>query len=153
MLKVLIILILSTIAIFSYQPSQLYGEWGINRIKNVNGTINKEEESIYFHPATLQIVMIATLKRGSYLIKNLKIIADGIWKLNGDILVLVLQQVRVPEVEDVRGFNRRDINKLASTLRKNFLDDPIKILKIVNMDQSHLVLLYEDKKLETFRRK
>lgn len=125
----------------------------MQRVKNVNGTINEEDERVHFRPATVQIVMRATVKKGSYLIKNLKIVADGIWKLNGDTLVLVLQQVRVPEVEDVKGFKRSDINRLATTLRKKYLDDPIKIFKITNMDQSHIILLYEDGRLETFRRR
>ena len=148
-----ILFLLFTLLIWSYNPSQLYGEWSANRVKNAGGTINEENEAVHFRPATVQIVMSATVKKGNYLIKNLKIIADGIWKLNDNILVLVIQQVRVPEVEDVKGFNRQDINKLATNLRKKYLDDPIKIYKITNLDQSHIILLYEDGRLETFRRK
>ncbi len=153
MSRVVTLFILYTLAVWSYNPSQLYGEWSVQRVKNASGTINEESETVHFRPATVQIVMNTTVKKGNYLIKNLKIVADGIWKLNDNILVLVLQQVRVPEVEDVKGFSQKDINKLATNLRKKYLDDPIKIYKITNLDQSHIILLYEDGRLETFRRK
>ena len=153
MRKALILAIIFTINILAYQPSQLYGEWIINRVKNVSGTINKEEQIVRFQPATVQIILNTTVKRGNYLIKNLKIIADGTWKLNNDMLVLVLQQVRVPEVGDVKGFNQSDINTLASKLRKKFLDDPIKMFKITTLDGTRLILLDEDAVLETYKRR
>lgn len=153
MRKALILAIIFTINILAYQPSQLYGEWIINRVKNVSGTINKEEQIVRFQPATVQIILNTTVKRGNYLIKNLKIIADGTWKLNNDMLVLVLQQVRVPEVGDVKGFNQNDINTLASKLRKKFLDDSIKMFKITTLDGTRLILLDEDAILETYKRR
>ena len=153
MRKALILAIIFTINILAYQPSQLYGEWIINRVKNVSGTINKEEQIVRFQPATVQIILNTTVKRGNYLIKNLKIIADGTWKLNNDMLVLVLQQVRVPEVGDVKGFNQNDINTLASKLRKKFLDDSIKMFKITTLDGTRLILLDEDAVLETYKRR
>ncbi len=153
MRKALILAIIFTINILAYQPSQLYGEWIINRVKNVSGTINKEEQIVRFQPATVQIILNTTVKRGNYLIKNLKIIADGTWKLNNNMLVLVLQQVRVPEVGDVKGFNQNDINTLASKLRKKFLDDSIKMFKITTLDGTRLILLDEDAVLETYKRR
>ena len=153
MKRALILIILFTIAIWAYKPADLYGEWSIDRLKNVSGTTNTEHQIVNFKPATVQIILKVTAQKDKYLIKNLKIVAKGIWKLNNNMLLITLQEVTVPEVEYVTGFKQKDIDDLADKLRRRFLGDPIKMYKITSFNKTQMTLLDEAGHSETYKRR
>ena len=136
----------------AHSVTSLYGEWQTTRNSVSNGVENIENEYIKFRPATIQIVLKVSVRRGNYLIKNLEVIADGIWKLYKNEIIIVLQQVRVPQVESIKGFTQSDINSLAKKLRSKYMDDPIKIYEITSLDGNNFVVISEDGVMQTFRR-
>jgi len=149
-------LILSLIILFSslnaHSVSSLYGEWQTTQSSKNRGVENIEQEYIKFRPATVQIILKVSVKRGDYYIKNLEVIADGIWKLYKNEIIIVLQQVRVPQVESINGFTQSDINRLAKKLRSKYMDDPIKIYEITSLGDKSFVVISEDGVMHTFRR-
>jgi len=152
----LVKLMLSAVILFSvlnaHSVSSLYGEWQTTRSSINKGVENIENEFIRFRPATVQIILKVSVKRGNYNIKNLEVIADGIWKLYKNEIIIVLQQVRVPQVESMNGFTQSDINKLAKKLRSKYMDDPIKIYEITSLGDKSFVVISEDGVMHTFRR-
>ena len=148
--------VLSMVILFmtsnAYSVTSLYGEWQTTRNSINRGVENIENEYIKFRPATVQIILKMSVKRGNYHIKNLEVIADGIWKLYKNEIIIVLQQVRVPQVESMSGFTQSDINKLAKKLRSKYMDDPIKIYEITSFGDKSFVVISEDGVMHTFRR-
>jgi len=148
---VILVALLSSI-LYGGGAKGLYGRWHAERSGKNSATLTQEREDITFNPATVHIVMSTTISREGYLIKNLKVIGDGIWKVSGKSLVVVWQQVKIPSVEETRGFGANDINRLAKDLRSRYLDDPIKIYEIELIGASNLTLLDENGKVLSFSR-
>ncbi len=138
--------------VFAVTPKELYGTWETQRQSQNRSTYSSEHDSITFRPATVSLELTVNLKRGSAYIKNLRVHTQGIWKVKGDILVIVWQDLRVVGYEESKGINEASIQKLGTQLRGRYLDDPIRIFQFQSIDRLAFRALDENQNLKEYKR-
>ena len=118
----------------------LLGTWKSQRTFAMNGERHEETESLRFNPGSFRMQFVTTIRKGPFLIKNLRIDATGIWKRRDRILVLMFQQIRFAGVDETRGINRASFDTLVRQLRSRYLSDPIRIFSLQALSQEVLSL-------------
>jgi len=116
------------------------GEWTAEHRFNQKGEEHIEREELRFNPGTFQLTLSVTIRKGKLLVKNMKIRTSGLWKAEGKILVVVMQELRLVGVEETRGIGKASFEKLLEDLRGRYLSDPIRIYTVAKQSDSTLVL-------------
>lgn len=132
--------------------STLLGTWKTHRAFAANGERHEETEILRFNPGSFRMQLFTTIRKGPFLVKNLRIEATGIWKRRDRILVLMLQQIRFTGVDETRGINQASFNTLVRQLRGRYLSDPIRILSIQALGEDVLSLDNGDGTVKDYKR-
>jgi len=140
-----IVLILLTVGLCATDEGMLVGEWiSVTPVSN-QGSRTTEKEYLKLHADyTFDTDFLVTVEKGSAYVKNLHIEGKGIWKTRGDILVIVVNDVKVPAAEEVYGVSQKSLEAIATTFRRRFKEDPIRILLIKQLN--HEILVTENKR-------
>jgi len=150
--KILIALMFLSIFLDAYEARNLYGEWHTVR-ETVNGDQRgRESETLQMNPGGFKIEIKMSTKRGDISIKNLTLVASGIWKVHDKCLAIVVEQVRITGVDEVHGVDANSLSRLSDGFRSKYLSDPIRIFSIVSATDSTMTLLGEDGYLKNYRR-
>jgi hypothetical protein len=133
-------------------PKALLGSWQLERRFELNGERHLERETLRFRPGTFQLTLRVDIAKGDLGVKGLTIRADGLWKLQGETLVLVLQQIVFAGVESTRGIDEASLTSLTRQLRSRYLDDPIRILHLLHTDGKTLTVESPEEGERSYRR-
>jgi hypothetical protein len=149
--KSVILFLLAASLLWSAAPKDLLGEWQLRREFASNGERHLELEDLTFMPDTFRLILTVTIRKGNLLVDRLRIQAGGLWKLKGDTLVLVMQEIRFLGVERTDGIDRNSFEKLIRDLRGRYLSDPIRILRLDALGGTTLTLR-QDGESKNYRR-
>ncbi|WP_457607867.1 hypothetical protein [Nitratifractor sp.] len=130
----------------------LLGTWTTQRTLSEPDMKQREVETVRFLPGTLRFELRVDLEKGPAKIQGLKLGANGLWKREGELLVIVLQEIRVEGIEDSKGINPASLKTLARELRQRYLSDPIRIYHIQALDADKLVLVDSRGESKSYRR-
>jgi len=151
--RILPLFILFMALFASLQASDaLLGNWQTQREFDRGGEKHRESEQIRFLPGTFRFILNADIQKGNFRVKGLKLEATGIWKREGRLLVLVMQQIRYVGVEESHGINPDSYKKLIRKLRESYLNDPILIYRIRSMENGILNIENSKAGLKSYQR-
>jgi hypothetical protein len=145
-------MILGTLLLVGGDAKSLLGEWSTQRSFKAGNEKHIEREDLRFNPDTFRLMLTVTIEKGKFLVKDLKIRASGLWKLQGEILVLVIEQISFASVAQTKGIDRGSFEKLVRDLRGRYLTDPIRILHLRSLDTGTLTLETAEREIKEYKR-
>jgi hypothetical protein len=152
MYRIFLATLLGTLLLVGGNPKSLLGEWTTQRSFQTGNEKHLEREDLRFNPDTFRLMLTVTIEKGNLLVKDLKIRASGLWKLQGETLVLVVEQISFASVARTKGINKNSFERLVRDLRGRYLDDPIRILKLRSLDSGTLTLETADHEIKSYKR-
>ena len=152
-MKTLLILLLTLETLLTAAtPKDLLGSWRLERRFAVDGERHVERENLRFRPGTFQLTLRVDIAKGDLRVEGLTIRADGLWKIQGETLVLVLQQIVFAGVDSTRGIDEASFKSLTRQLRSRYLDNPIRILHLLHVDGKTLTVKSPEGGERSYRR-
>ena len=152
-MKKLWIVFLFIIEVHAANESMLIGQWNSVNSSVNNGSRITEREYLRFNADhTFGTVLFVTVKKGNAYVKDLRIEGTGTWKTRGNILVAVVNEVKVPVAGEVYQISQSSLENIAATFRNRFKNDPIRILVMKQLSRQKLVTENEKKILAIYTR-
>ena len=130
----------------------LLGSWKTERSFVERGEKHREIETLRFLPGSFRFTLRADIEKGNYVVKGLTLEATGLWKREGDLLVLVMQEIRFVGVDETRGIDPSSYKRLIINLREKYLSDPIRLYHITSEDNGTLTLQSRKAGLKSYKR-
>jgi hypothetical protein len=152
-MKQFIFLMTVVLGLHAADDGMLLGQWNSVTSGLNNGTQTTEKEYLKFNTDyTFDVVFLVTVQKGNSYVKDLRIEGTGIWKTRGNILVVVVNNVKVPVAGEVYGISQASLEGIAATFHNRFKNDPIRILVMKKLNQATLVTENKRKQVITYTR-
>lgn len=143
-MKVLIMLLLLIVELSAVNTNELVGKWQAMRQGTNNGTLTIEKEYLTLkNNHTFSILVFVSVQKEDAFIKDLRIEGSGIWKVWNNTLVIVVNRVDVPKAGEIYRISQSSLRNLAATFKRKYKNEPIRINKIIALDQKRLKLINE----------
>ena len=143
-MKVLIMLLLIIAELSAVSTNELVGKCQSMRQGTNNGTLTIEKEYLTLrNNHTFSILVFVSVQKEDAFIKDLRIEGSGIWKVWNNTLVIVVNKVAVPKAGEIYRISQASLRNLAATFERRYKNEPIRINKIMDLDQKHLKLINE----------
>ncbi len=153
MMRLLIFFTIVIANLFAVQPSELYGEWEIERQSTKDRQNTVEYSNIIINPASFVMTTFVTIQKDNYLIKDLQLQKKGIWKVSNSVLVFVVSEVHTVNVAKTINISQESINQLSRNLQKKYMGDPIHIINIQSISGGKIVILNQSGQISQFNKK
>ncbi|MEA2047892.1 MAG: hypothetical protein U9O64_05525 [Campylobacterota bacterium] len=153
-MKIFVMLLIMIAQLYALnQNGLLVGEWqSVNQVNN-KGTLTLEKEYLNLNADnTFSILLLVSVQKGDAFVRDLQIKGSGIWKSHKDRLVYVIQKVDVPFAKEVYRISQASLRQLANHFKHRFDQQPIRIIKIGQMNKNQLTLINEEEKVTHYRR-
>lgn len=152
-MKVLMVFLLIMVELNAVSTNELIGKWQSRRETNTNGTLTIEQEHLHLKGNhTFSIVLFVSIRKGDAFIKDLRIEGSGIWKVWENTLVAVVQKIEVPKAGEIYLISQASLRNLAATFKRRYENEPIRINKIMALDQNNLTLINEKEVKTAYKR-
>jgi hypothetical protein len=152
-MKVLMMILVLMVELSAVSINELSGNWQELRQVTNNGTLTIEKEYLTLNKdGTFAILLFVSVRKGEAFIKDLRIEGSGIWKVWENTLVVVVKKVEVPKAGEIYLISQSSLRDVAATFRRRYENDPIRISKIMALDQKNLTLINEKGVKAVFKR-
>lgn len=143
-MKVLMILLLLIVELSAVNSNELVGKWQALRQVTNNGTLTIEKEYLTLNGNhTFTILAFVSVKKEDAFIKDMRIDASGIWKVWNNTVVMVINKVDVPNAAEIYRISQASLRNFAAMFKRKYENEPIRINKIMALDQKNLRLINE----------
>ena len=143
-MKVLIILLLLIAELGAVSSNELVGRWQAMKQVTNNGTLTIEKEYLTLsRNHTFSILAFVSVKKEDAFIKDMRIDVSGIWKVWNNTVVLVVKKVEVPNAAEIYRISQASLRNFADTFKGKYENQPIRINKIMALDQKNLKWINE----------
>jgi len=138
-MKVLIMLLLLIAKLSAVSSNELAGKWQALRQVTNNGTLTIEKEYLTLNGNhTFTILAFVSVQKEDAFIKDMRIDASGIWKVWENTVVMVVNKVEVPNAAEIYRISQASLRNFAATFKRKYENEPIRINKIMALDQKNL---------------
>ena len=138
-MKVLIVLLLLMVELSAVSTNELVGRWQAMRQVTNKGTLTIEKEYLTLNANhTFKILAFVSVKKENAFIKDMRIDASGIWKVWNNTVVIVVNKVEVPNAAEIYRISQESLRNFAATFKRKYENEPIRINKIMALDQNNL---------------
>ena len=129
------------------------GTWYAMQQSTNNGTLTIEKEYLTLKAdQTFSIVVLVSVQKGDAFIRDLRIEGSGIWKVWQDKLVVVVEDVQVPNAAEIYLISQVSLQNLAANFKSRFVNEPIRIHIIKSRDHNHMTTENERGKVTNYTR-
>lgn len=152
--KVIILMPLLVLGLHAVTPAQITGKWSaLTQSRDSAGVSTVEKEYMFLNPDnTFSITLFVSVSKDDAYVKDLEIVAKGIWKVQDNTLVSVIKEVNVPEAREVHLISQQSLENLAANFKRRFENNPIHINTIQSFDTQSMKIINHAKKVTTYRR-
>jgi len=152
-MKVLIVLLLLMVELSAVSTNELVGRWQVMRQVTNNGTLTIEKEYLTLNANhTFNILAFVSVKKENAFIKDMRINASGIWKVWNNTVVIVVNKVEVPNAAEIYRISQASLRNFAATFKRKYENEPIRINKIMALDQKNLKWVNEAEVVTAYTR-
>jgi len=152
-MKVLIVLLLLMVELSAVSTNELVGRWQVMRQVTNNGTLTIEKEYLTLNANhTFNILAFVSVKKENAFIKDMRIDASGIWKVWNNTVVIVVNKVEVPNAAEIYRISQASLRNFAATFKRKYENEPIRINKIMALDQKNLKWVNEAEVVTAYTR-
>ncbi|PHS41307.1 MAG: hypothetical protein COB07_02215 [Sulfurovum sp.] len=152
-MKVLMMILVLMVELSAVSTHELVGKWQALREVMNHGTLTIEKEYLTLNRnGTFSILIFVSVRKGEAFIKDLRIEGSGIWKVWENTLVIVVKQVDVPKAGEIYLISQSSLRNLAATFKRKYENKPIRISKIMALDQKNLRLINEEEVETAYKR-
>ncbi len=130
----------------------LLGSWQTQREFSDGNEMHREVERLRFLPGSFQFTLKADIEEGRHQVKGLTFVAKGLWKREGELLVLFIQQIEFQGVEESHGIDPASYRSLIKGIRGRYLNDPIRIFHIDSEKDGVLTMKNGNGEVKRYRR-
>ena len=110
-----------------------------------NGLVTIEKEYLNISQNNIfNIVLLVSVQKDQSYIKDLRIEAYGSWDVRDNTLVLVVDRVNVPQVQDIQQISQVSLNNLAANFKSKYENNPIHILVVKFLNNNSLTIINEN---------
>ncbi len=149
----ILLFIVAVLGLYAADESLLTGQWNSMTHSLNSGTKTTEKEYFKLNANhTFGIVFLVSVQKGNAYVKDLRIEGTGIWKTRGNILVVVVRDVKVPVAKEVYGISQSSLQSIASSFHSRFVNDPVRILVVKRLSRSELITENESGQTVQYRR-
>jgi len=143
-MKVLMILLVLMVELSAVSTNEIVGKWQAKRQVTNNGTVTTEKEYMTLNRNhTFTILVFVSVQKGDAYIKDMRIDASGTWKVWNNTVVLVIKKVEVPNAAEIYRISQESLRNMAENFKRKYNNDPIRINKVISLDQYNLKLINE----------
>jgi len=152
-MKVLIMLLLLIAELSAVSTNELTGKWQAMKQVTNKGTLTIEKEYLTLNGNhTFTILAFVSVKKEDAFIKDMRIDASGIWKVWNNTVVMVINKVEVPNAAEIYRISQASLRNFAATFKRKYENEPIRINKIMALDQKNLKWVNEAEVETTYSR-
>ena len=152
-MKVLIMLLLLIAELSAVSTNELVGRWQAMKQVTNKGTLTIEKEYLTLNGNhTFTILAFVSVKKEDAFIKDMRIDASGIWKVWNNTVVMVINKVEVPNAAEIYRISQASLRNFAATFKRKYENEPIRINKIMALDQKNLKWINEAEVETTYSR-
>jgi len=152
-MKVLIMLLLLIAELSAVSTNELTGKWQAMKQVTNKGTLTIEKEYLTLNGNhTFTILAFVSVKKEDAFIKDMRIDASGIWKVWNNTVVMVINKVEVPNAAEIYRISQASLRNFAATFKRKYENEPIRINKIMALDQKNLKWINEAEVETTYSR-
>ena len=152
-MKVLLVLLLLMVELSAVSTNELVGRWQAMRQATNKGTLTIEKEYLTLNANhTFNILAFVSVKKENAFIKDMRINASGIWKVWNNTVVIVVNKVEVPNAAEIYRISQASLRNFAATFKRKYENEPIRINKIMALDQKNLKWVNEAEVVTAYTR-
>lgn len=143
-MKVLMILLVLMVELSAVSTNEIAGKWQAKRQVTNNDTVTTEKEYLTLNQNhTFTILAFVSVQKGDAYIKDMRVDASGIWKVWNNTVVLVVKKVEVPNAAEIYRISQTSLRNMAENFKSKYKNNPIRINKVMSLDQYNLKLVNE----------
>lgn len=144
-MKILVLILLMMAELSAVNQNALFaGQWQSVRQTKNQGTLTIEKEYLNLNANnTFSLLLLVSVQKGDAFVRGLQIKVSGIWKVNKDVLVYVIQEIDVPFAKEVYRISQDSLTQLANHFKHRFDSQPIRILSVQSMNAKSLIVMSE----------
>jgi len=146
MIKILTTLLLLINIAFAKTPLEntIEGKWhSITRsVNNGTQTVEKEYLNLY-NNNKFNLVLLVSLEKGDFFVKDLRIEVSGIWRAKYKSLIYIIEKINVPVAKEVYRINQQSLRNLANNFKRMYETNKIHINKINYLNSDKMTIVNE----------
>ena len=146
MIKILTTLLLISSLAFAKTPLEntIVGKWHSTTNTVTNGTEVTEKEYLNLNKnSKFNLVLLVSLQKGDYFVKDLRIEVSGTWRAKYKSLIYIIEKINVPVAKEVYRINKQSLTNLANNFKRMYEINKIHINKINYLDNVKMTIINE----------
>ena len=146
MIKILTTLLLLINLAFAKTPLEntIEGNWHSTTRSVTNATQTIEKEYLKLHKnGKFNLVILVSLQKGDYFVKDLRIEISGTWRAKYKSLIYIIEKINVPVAKEVYRINQQSLRNLANNFKRMYETTKIHINKINYLNSDKMTIVNE----------